>query len=305
MLLLALATGMLLRCCFDIERTDCTRFIASTIPAWQAECLKTHRRGTLLLVSFGTCITLGVMIAYWVLYGLSFAQPNSVAWRFPIIFSLVFILPALVIVIFMPESPRWLILKAREQEAIHVLSALNELPEDHEDIRREVLQIKNAVKSMASTSASGVFSMGEYRYRHRVALAVLLQVMQQFTGVNLFIQYLGAMFYEQIYYGAAKSMLLAGVTSTIFFIASLGAVILIDRYWGRRSLTMFGASGMCLCMILLAIFNYVGNQGHAYGYDVMTAFVIVYVICKFPNSVSQIHMFANSRSQSSPSAGKA
>ena len=232
------------------------------------------------MVSFGTCITLGVTIAYWILYAFSWLQPSSIAWRFPIAFSLVFVLPALALVSFMPESPRWLLLKAREQEAIHVLSALNEIPEDHEDIRREILQIKHAVKHMAGTSASGVLSNGQYRYFHRVALAVVLQVMQQFTGVNIFIQYLGAMFFNQLHYGAATSMLLAGACSTEFFVASLVAVLLIDRFWGRRSLTIFGAFGMLLCMIFLAVFSYVGDQGSDYGFKVMTAFLFLYCACK-------------------------
>lgn len=290
----------------EMSYVDNSRFIASTIPAWQAECLKTHKRGTLLLVSFGTCITLGITIAYWIMYAFSWLQPSSIAWRFPIAFSLVFVLPALALVSFMPESPRWLLLKAREQEAIKVLSALNEMPEDHEDIRRELLQIKNAVKHMAGTSASGVFSNGEYRYFQRVALAVLLQIMQQFTGVNLFIQYLGAMFWNQLHFGPTRSLLLAGACSTEFFVASLFAVLLIDRFWGRRSLTIFGASGMLLCMIVLAVMNYIGNQGYPYGYHVMAAFLFLYCTCKFfVVSFKATEQVADCLSQSSRSAGKA
>ena len=257
-------------------------FVASSIPSWQAECLKTHQRGTLLLVSFGTCITFGVMVSYWIVYGLSFAQPSSVAWRFPISFAMFFTLPALLIVCFMPESPRWLLLKGREKEAVSVLSALNEVPEDSEDVRREVLQIKYAVKHMASAPASNVFSNGQYRYLHRTLLAILLQVMQQWTGVNLFIQYLGSMFRNQLLYSEETSMLLAACCSTEFFVASLAAVVTIDRFWGRRTLTMFGASGMCFCMIMLCIFNYIGSEKHMWAFKVMTLFLFLYNTCMLP-----------------------
>lgn len=136
------------------------------------------------MVSFGACITLGLSISYWLVYGFSFVQPSSTSWRAPIGFSLFFIVPPLLLVFLMPESPRWLMLQAREQEAISTLSALNEMPEDSEDTRRELLQIKNAVVYMASQPVSQIFTNGEYRYLQRTLLAVGLQVMQQFTGTS-------------------------------------------------------------------------------------------------------------------------
>jgi hypothetical protein len=60
--------------------------------------------------------------------GLSFAEPSEVSWRFPIAFQ---VLLALVILFFipgLPESPRWLILKGKDDKALEVLSALSDLP---------------------------------------------------------------------------------------------------------------------------------------------------------------------------------
>jgi len=148
------------------------RFIASTIPAWQAECLKTQRRGTLLLVSFGGCIALGLTLSYWLSFGFSWVHTSSVAWRFPIAFSILIILPALIMIAFLPESPRYLLLCGKEKEALNVLSALEELPADHEDVRREVLLIKNTVLRLAGGSSfTEIFSMGKERHLHRVILA--------------------------------------------------------------------------------------------------------------------------------------
>lgn len=256
------------------------RFVASSAPSWQAECLKTHRRGSLLLVSFGSCIALGIALSYWMVYALSFTQPSEASWRVPIILAAVFTVPALLMLIFLPESPRWLLLQGREQEAISVLSALNELPIDHENTRREILHIKYAVKHMAGASPKQVFTNGEYRYFQRTLLAVVLQIMQQFTGINVFIQYLGAMFMNQLMYSNTLSLLLAACCATAFFLASILVVFVVDRLWGRRALTIFGSTGMCLCMVMLAVFNWFGlEQGVNWGFKTMTAFLFLYLTC--------------------------
>lgn len=124
------------------------------------------------MVSFGACITLGLTLAYWITFGFSYIHTLSVSWRFPIAFSIALLLPALLMVVFLPESPRYLLLCAREKEAVNVLSALEELPPEHEDVRREVLLIKNTVIKLASgSSVTSMFSMGRERHFHRLVLA--------------------------------------------------------------------------------------------------------------------------------------
>ena len=98
----------------------------STVPTWQSECSKSHRRGQLVMVEVfkllltrrlspdhlqGALITGGVMLSYWLDFGFSFLDPNPVAWRFPIAFQIVFALVIMAFILELPESPRWLILK--------------------------------------------------------------------------------------------------------------------------------------------------------------------------------------------------
>lgn len=87
----------------------------STVPTWQSECSKPHRRGQLVMVE-GALITGGVCLSYWLDFGFSFLDPNSIAWRFPIGFQIFFALVILLFVLELPESPRWLVLKGREEQ---------------------------------------------------------------------------------------------------------------------------------------------------------------------------------------------
>ena len=160
-------------------------FNTATVPAWQAECTKAHRRGTLLMVTAGTFIAAGLAFSYWMDFAFSWLDPSSAAWRVPIAIQLIFLLVAAGLLTLMPESPRWLILTGREDEALKVLSALNDLPKDSHDVRQEFLQIKDAVIEMSKGSYRSLFEMTEYREFHRVILAYVNQMYQQISGINL------------------------------------------------------------------------------------------------------------------------
>lgn len=231
-------------------------FNTATIPAWQAECTKAHQRGTLLMISAGACIAAGLSFSYWVTFAFSWIRDNSASWRAPIALQLIFLLPVAAAMVFMPESPRWLILSGREEEALNVLAALNDKNRDDMSIRQEFLSIKDAVLEMSKGSTLDLFSMGDYRHLHRVCLAFFLQVMQQMSGINLVTQYFALMFLQQFAYIRWLAMLLAACAGTTFCLASFVAVIGIDRFWGRRSLMMFGAGGMCVMMVLITIMTY-------------------------------------------------
>ncbi len=81
-------------------------------------------------------ITGGICFSYWLDFGFSFLDPDTIAWRFPIGFQIFFAVLILLFVLELPESPRWLILKGKEDEAMSVLSALSDRPAD--DVRSQV-----------------------------------------------------------------------------------------------------------------------------------------------------------------------
>ena len=58
----------------------------STVPTWQSETSKSHRRGQMVMIE-GSLIVFGVMLSYWIDLGFSFLEPSSVAWRFPIAYD--------------------------------------------------------------------------------------------------------------------------------------------------------------------------------------------------------------------------
>ncbi|PVH93193.1 general substrate transporter, partial [Periconia macrospinosa] len=266
--------GELVQCtCHEFAPFVAGRFIAgfgngfttAAVPAYQAECVKSHRKGTILMIGAGGFITLGLALSYWFVFGMGFVTNSSATWRVPIAVQISFAVVAFVLLIFLPESPRWLILTGREDEALRVLSALNDKDIEGPEIRDEFLQIKDGILIMTQGSTSSLRSNKEKRNAHRVILAYFVQVFQQLSGINLSLQYLAIMFAVQLGFTGYMVRLMAACAATEYFLSTIVTVVGIDRFWGRRSLMMFGAAGMSLCMVLLAILLYLYQTHGVHG----------------------------------------
>lgn len=208
------------------------------------------------MITAGVFVSLGYALSYWSVFGFAYLNNGNAVWRVPISLQIGFALPAIAMLFVLPDSPRWLILTGREQEALTVIAALNDDDPDSYEVRDEFLQIKDAILVMAQGSTSKLFSNKDRRGFHRVVLAFFVQVFQQGTGINLVLQYLSWIFLMRMGYAAWMARLLASCSATAYFLASFVTVVGIDRFWGRRSLMMFGASGMSGCMILVTIMQY-------------------------------------------------
>jgi hypothetical protein len=208
------------------------------------------------MITAGAFVSLGYALSYWSVFGFAYINNADAAWRVPIALQITFAIPAISMLFFLPDSPRWLILTGREQEALTVIAALNDDSPDGDEVRDEFLQIKDAILVMAQGTTAKLFSNKDRRGFHRVTLAFLVQILQQGTGINLVLQYLSWILLTRMGYSEWLSRLLASCSATSYFFASLITVVGIDRFWGRRSLMMFGAAGMSGCMILLTTTQY-------------------------------------------------
>lgn len=159
-------------------------FNTSTVPTWQSECSRAHRRGQLVMIE-GALITAGVCFSYWLDFGFYFLDPSSIAWRFPLAFQIFFCLCILSTVLSLPESPRWLVYKGREDEAMLVLAALSDKEPDSKFVVDEFHAIKDTVIEASKGSFRDLFTMGEDRHFHRTVLAYVNQMFQQVSGINL------------------------------------------------------------------------------------------------------------------------
>ncbi|KAM3538605.1 hypothetical protein ARSEF1564_008487 [Beauveria bassiana] len=226
--------------------------VTSTIPTWQSECARPHKRGFLIMLS-GALISGGIMIAYWVDFGFYFLQ-GSVRWRFPIAFQSFFTLIVMWGLMYLPESPRWLAMHGRMDEAAAVTGRLLGKPIDHEETRQEMQTIIDGIEAQG---AQGKFNNkelltgGPSQNLRRTLIGVAAQFGQQICGINLITYYATFLFENSLGFSAEMSRLLAAANGTEYFLASLVALPLIERT-GRRTLMLFGAFGMMASMTILA-----------------------------------------------------
>lgn len=159
----------------------------STIPTYQAECSRTSNRGLLICIEGGV-IAFGTLVAYWIDYGCSYGSAD-LSWRFPISFQIFFALIVVIGMIFLLESPRWLLTRERHEEGETVIVALRGL-----DVNDKETQLQKRI-IMDSTRASGfagrrgtplkaVFTGGKTQHFRRMMLGVSSQFMQQVGGCN-------------------------------------------------------------------------------------------------------------------------
>jgi len=226
-------------------------FINSTVPVFQSEFSPKATRGLYVCMQLST-LNFGIFLAYWIDYGFTQSYGASFAWRVPCILQCIFLVPMLLILFIVPESPRWLASHNREEESLSVLKSLHSYHMSSTQITNLHADIVHTCAYEASLGAgkwSDLLHNDSIQSQRRFLIACAIQAFQQLGGINALIYYSNTLFSSSLGFDNHLSALMSGFLQTWFFVASFIPWFLIDRI-GRRPLLLSMISLMSAVMIV-------------------------------------------------------
>jgi len=209
-------------------------------PMYVAEVVPTKNRGSMVSI-YQLTITLGILISYLINYSLHDVENN---WRWMFATGTIPSVLFFIGLFFIPESPRWLLIKGDRDKALDILTRIA----NRQDAGIELNEIESNLKTISAEPKLNDLFMPELR--KPLIMGLMLAVFVQITGINTVIDY------------APKILLAAGVeiksallqTSLIGilnFVSTFVAIWLVDKL-GRKPLYLFGTIAMGISLILLS-----------------------------------------------------
>ena len=245
-------------------------------PLYISEIAPAKMRGMLVSL-YQLAIVLGINFVYFV--NLKIANVGTESWNIDMGWRYMLgseIIPALLfflLLFLVPASPRWLTLKGREKEAAAILEKVNGKEKGGEVLN----EIKETIKVEKGTWQE-LFST---KLRRALIIGLVLALFSQITGINAIIYYAPEIF-KNIGFGtdsALQQTLTIGFVNTIF---TFVAIYFIDRI-GRRTLLLWGLSGMIVCLFGTGLVFYLGLSS-----SIWTLIFILGFIASFSSSLGPI-----------------
>ncbi|BEJ03737.1 hypothetical protein CcaverHIS641_0109120 [Cutaneotrichosporon cavernicola] len=256
--------------------------LSAIVPLYIGEAAPKKIRGT-LLVLYQVQIVSGLFLAYIINFA-THKMTNDAAWRIPIGLQLAWGFVLMMGAAILPESPRLLLGKGREEDAYKAIASLNDCEVDSDKTREVALELEEAI---AVENAEGKASWLECfsiknRMFHRTMNGIMIQFLQQLNGQN-FYYYYAPVFFKNVS-GSLNSFTIQLLLGGVSFAMVLPAMWTIE-HMGRRSSLLIGAACMAVCALVA------GLVGHYYtdtpgvpadkqklGSNVLVAFAILHAI---------------------------
>ncbi|KIL60510.1 hypothetical protein M378DRAFT_167994 [Amanita muscaria Koide BX008] len=226
-----------------------TGLASSTVPIYQSEVTNPSIRGRMIAIQQWS-LTWGILIQYFIQFGCSYINSTAsfrVPWGLQII-------PAIVLSLGMtlfPESPRWLLDKGCEEEALQVLADLHgEGNQNNSLVQLEYQEIRQQVyyeRTEGAKSYSDLLKSGNLR---RVFLGCSLQVWSQTCGINIMMYYTIYVFQGAGLTGLRGNLTADSVLYVLLVVMTVPAILYIDK-WGRRPMLLAGTLFMGLFLFIV------------------------------------------------------
>ncbi len=231
-------------------------------PLYIAEISPAHIRGRLVSLS-QLAVTVGIVISYLVDYSLA---PTG-GWRWMVGIAAIPSVLLFLGMLFLPESPRWLIRKGFTERAMKILLSIG----THKEAHQELMEIKENLKIKTHSWKEAMTPW----LKRTLLIGVGLAVFQQITGINTVIYYAPIIF-EFAGFKTASAAILATVgVGVVNVLATLIALWLLDKV-GRRVLLLVGLVGMIISLGLLSIsFGLFPNSSTIGGVTVLSLMLYV------------------------------
>ena len=252
-------------------------------PLYISELAVAQYRGRLVSL-YQLAVTVGFLGAYLVNYQLlAWAESGtqlSVDWLNKIFITEVWrgmlgmeTLPAIlffIIIFFIPESPRWLIVRGKELKAVNILEKIyNSITE----AKSQLNETKSVLTSETKSEWSLLMKPGIFK---AVIIGVCIAILGQFMGVNAVLYY-GPSIFENAGLSGGDSLFYQVLVGLVNTLTTVLALVIIDKV-GRKKLVYYGVSGMVVSLILIGLYFLFGDSLGVSSLFLLV-FFLFYVFC--------------------------
>ena len=252
-------------------------------PLYISELAVAQYRGRLVSL-YQLAVTVGFLGAYLVNYQLlAWAESGtqlSVDWLNKIFITEVWrgmlgmeTLPAIlffIIIFFIPESPRWLIVRGKELKAVSILEKIyNSITE----AKSQLNETKSVLTSETKSEWSLLMKPGIFK---AVIIGVCIAILGQFMGVNAVLYY-GPSIFENAGLSGGDSLFYQVLVGLVNTLTTILALVIIDKV-GRKKLVYYGVSGMVVSLILIGLYFLFGDSLGVSSLFLLV-FFLFYVFC--------------------------